>query len=97
MSDNVFNSCKTESEIMKRIFELSGSDKYTRVELLQMANERRAELKNENSSSLVFHKVVLPETPEQNMNELARQSVVILGDPKGSDVFEFMPDGRVSF
>lgn len=97
MGENIFKSCKTESEIMKRIFELSSGGEYTRVELLHMSNERRAELQNEKKSTVVFHKIVLPETPSQNINNIARQAVVIMGDPKGSSTFEFLPDGRVRF
>lgn len=97
MSENLFASCKTESEIMKRIFELSGTGKYSRPELLHMSNARRAELQSQQVPGIEFIKIVIPEAPPQIMNELARQSVVIMGDPKGSSTFEFLPDGRVKF
>lgn len=97
MSNNIFKTCRTDSEIMKRLFELSSSGKYSRVELLNMSNERRSELKKENNSTIVFNKIVLPETPSSSINEVARQSVIIIGDPKSSSTFEFLPDNRVKF
>lgn len=97
MSENIFKACKTESEIMKRLFELSSSDKYSRQQLLHMAGERRAELKSEQTHAVKFVKVVLPESPPQTMNEIARNSVIITGDPKASSMFEFLSDGRVRF
>lgn len=97
MSNDLFKSCKTEAEIMKRIFELSSNGNYSRTELLHLSNERRSELQKEQAEGIKFNKIVIPETPPQSINDIARQSVIILGDPKESSTFEFLSDGRVMF
>jgi hypothetical protein len=97
MSSNLFESCKTESDIMKRLFELSSSDKYTRVELLSMSNARRSELQNSQPKGLDFKKVSVSEENTQAYNESAKKLVSFSDNPKGSSVFEFLPNGMVRF
>lgn len=54
--NNVFNSCKTDSEIMRKTFELSGINTFSRDEIMKMANERRKELEGNTKKSSIIVK-----------------------------------------
>lgn len=94
MSDSPFDVCTTEAEIMKKIFELSAQDKYSRPELLSLSSKRREELKGMRSSTLVMQKIIIPEQISPSVNTNVVESLVIIDDPKTSPSISFTKEGK---
>lgn len=92
---NVFDTCETETDIMRRLFEMSSNKDYTRAELLEMAEERRANITNK-EHKLDFKKVIIPETKQYN-NVDAKVSTILSGTATTNPVFEFLGEGMVKF
>lgn len=92
---NLFSTCNTESEIMKRLFELSSTDKYSRPELLSMSNIRRSELEDKSINKIVLQKVIIPKDKEIVMNDRVRGMITFSSNPKESSEFEFLGEGMV--
>lgn len=94
---SLFDSCTTESDVMKRMFELSATNNYSRNELVHLANIKRAELQSSLSSEVELIKIVIPENEGQRVNEVAKSLISFSENPKVSSNFEFLGNGKVRF
>lgn len=94
--NNPFDSCNSDKEIMKMVFELSATGKYNRQQLNIMASIRREELASSKvSTGIKLVKIIVPDS-----NDFLKRTVsnfVLSGNPKQSTNFTFFSDGRVGF
>ena len=96
-NNRLFDYCITESDIMKKLFELSSTNKYSRNELVKLANIKRDEIQNKISPEIELIKMILPEDEGQRINEVAKSLILFSNNPKNSSNFEFLGESRVRF
>lgn len=95
--NNPFSNCNTDAEIMKMVFELSATKKYSRQQLNIMASFRREEIKEKvKANTLSIEKVVVPSTGYESEG-LNSGFVVFSQNFKNSSTFEFLGSGKVKF
>lgn len=96
--DNPFDRCSTDSEIMKMVFELSSTGKYTRQQLNVMAARRREEIKGTTpDTSIKLIKIAVPESNVFKSRGLDRSRLMIDMSFQTSGCFEYICKGIVKF
>lgn len=94
--NNPFDSCNSDKEIMKMVFELSATGKYNRQQLNVMASLRREELASiKVNTGIKLVKIIVP-----TGNDFIKRNVsnfILSSNPKQSTNFTFFSDGRVGF
>lgn len=92
---NPFDNCKNDSEVMKLMFELSSSDKFTSEQIRLMALKRRQELAvSSKKSSYSIKRVSLLKT---DYDKLPADKTIQVINPLSGNSFEFLGDGIVRF
>lgn len=97
LDKNMFADCKTQSELIKKMFEVSSIYDFDKSELMKLVNKRKKEIESEiKSSSLTSTKIRIP-AREYNISQDSLLFTKIGANYLTSDTIIFMGNSKVMF